>query len=163
MHYNYIRKKQIIKASITEAWDFFSNPNNLAALTPKSMNFLVTSEPIENIYEGQIITYKVSPILGIPMKWVTEITHVKPPFKFIDNQLIGPYKLWHHQHHFKPVPEGTLMTDIVYYSVSPFHLGGITDQLFIRKQLNNIFDYRHEHIEKLFNQISPKEKIKMTV
>jgi len=163
MHYNILKKKQILKVGIEEAWDFFSNPQNLAIITPNELNFNVTSEPSEKVYAGQIITYTVSPMLKIPIKWMTEITNVEPPYKFVDNQLIGPYSLWHHQHHFKAVPEGTLMTDIVYYSISPFKLGRIADALFVRSQLNKIFDFRYQRIEELFNTKSSSKQIKKTV
>ncbi len=163
MHYNSLKRKQLIKVSIDEAWEFFSSPKNLTKITPKSMNFVITSEIPEKAYEGQIITYKVSPMLGIPMKWMTEITNVKAPYRFVDNQLIGPYKLWHHQHYFETVPEGTLMTDIVHYSISPFLLGGIADKLFVRRQLEQIFDFRYEQIEKMFNQKEKSVNAKMTV
>lgn len=151
MHYNYLKKKQILKVGIEEAWEFFSNPENLSTITPPEMKFSIKSEPATNIYPGQIITYTVSPLLGIPIKWMTEITNVNAPYQFIDNQRIGPYDVWHHQHFFKEVPEGTLMTDLVYYSISPWHLGGIADKLFVRKQLNKIFDFRYQKIEELFN------------
>lgn len=163
MHSNYLKKKQILKVGIEEAWDFFSNPLNLATITPEDMSFVVTSEPTDHIYQGQIITYKVSPILKIPINWMTEITHVQAPYKFVDNQLIGPYNLWHHQHHFKEVPEGTLMTDLVHYSISPLKLGRIADKLFVRAQLNKIFDYRYQKIEEIFNQPKASIPLKRTV
>lgn len=163
MHYNQLKRKQILKVGIQEAWDFFSNPKNLAELTPKEMTFEVTSEPAENIYQGQIITYKVSPILKIPINWMTEITHVEAPYKFVDHQLIGPYNIWHHQHHFKEIPEGTLMTDIVYYSISPWKLGGIADSLFVKGQLNKIFDFRYQKVEEIFNNKKEDKPIKKIV
>ena len=165
MHYNYLKKEQILKVGIEEAWDFFSNPQNLAAITPKDLNFTVTSNLPDRVYAGQIITYTVSPILGIPMKWMTEITHVEPPYKFVDNQLLGPYNIWHHQHHFEEVPEGTLMTDLIYYSISPFKLGRLADSMFVRSQLNRIFDFRYQKIEELFNSnvIASADLIRMTV
>lgn len=163
MHFNVLQRKQLIKASIDETWDFFSSPINLSKITPKAMNFVITSDLPDKAYEGQIITYKVSPILGIPMKWMTEITNVEAPYRFVDNQLVGPYKVWHHQHYFESVPGGTMMTDIVHYSISPWLLGGIADALFVRKQLENIFNYRYEQIELMFNQKEKTSLSKMTV
>ena len=163
MHQNYLKKKQILKVGIEEAWDFFSNPKNLATITPEDMTFKVTSEPTDAIYQGQIITYKVSPVLKIPINWMTEISHVEAPYKFVDQQLVGPYKVWHHQHHFKEVSEGTLMTDLVYYSISPLFFGRIADHLFVRAQLNKIFDYRYQKIEELFNNKNSAKQIKKTV
>ena len=163
MHYNSLERKQLIKVDIEEAWDFFSSPKNLLKITPKEMNFVITSDIPDKAYPGQIITYKVSPILGIPMKWMTEITNVDAPHRFVDNQLVGPYKLWHHQHFFESVSEGTLMTDLVHYSISPWLLGGITDALVVRRQLEKIFDYRYQMVEELFNQKSKVSALKMTV
>ena len=163
MHYNKLERKQLIKVDIEEAWDFFSSPLNLVKITPKEMNFIITCDLPEKAYAGQIITYKVSPILGIPINWMTEITSVQPPYRFVDNQLKGPYKLWHHQHYFEAVPEGTMMTDIVHYSISPWLLGGISDKLFVRKQLEDIFDYRFQQIETLFNKKEKAPMAKMTV
>lgn len=165
MHYNTLKKKQILKVGIQEAWEFFSNPQNLATITPKELNFSIKSAPATNIYPGQIITYTVSPIMGIPIKWMTEITQVEEPHHFIDNQRMGPYDVWHHQHFFKEVPEGTLMTDLIYYSISPWKLGAIADKLFVRRQLNKIFDYRYQIIEELLNSkaANSTKQIKKTV
>lgn len=163
MHYNKLERKQFIKVGIEKAWDFFSSPKNLQKITPEKMKFIITCDLPEKAYAGQIITYKVSPLLGIPINWMTEITNVEAPHKFVDNQLIGPYKLWHHQHHFETVPGGTMMTDIVHYSISPFLLGGIADKLFVRRQLEDIFDYRYEQIEQYFNQTEKPNLVKMTV
>lgn len=89
-----------------QAWDFFSSPLNLAKITPEHMGFIITSdfEEGQNMYPGMIITYKVSPLLGIKLDWMTEITHVKEGEYFVDEQRFGPYALWHHQHHFKAIP-----------------------------------------------------------
>jgi len=170
MHYNKLIRKQIIPVGIQEAWEFFSNPANLAEITPDKMDFKITSDLPESMYEGAIITYVVKPLLGIPMKWMTEITKIEEPNLFIDCQLVGPYKVWHHQHHFKDLGDQTEMTDIVNYSVSPWPLGNIADKLFVHKQLQAIFDYRTEKIEELFNQQSQKNSkdqerssLKMTV
>ncbi|RYD55077.1 MAG: hypothetical protein EOP56_17045 [Sphingobacteriales bacterium] len=146
-------RKQLINRPIEEVWAFFSNPGNLATLTPDYMNFRVTSETdIEHIYAGQIITYKVSPLLGIPLFWMTEITQVRELQFFIDEQRRGPYRLWHHQHHFSRQDGKTLMTDIVHYQLPLYILGNIAHAVFVKKQLHDIFDYRHRTIESLFNK-----------
>ena len=134
-------------------WDFFAHANNLAFLTPKHMNLVPLSDPgKEPVYAGQVITYKVSPILGIPIFWMTEITHVEKHRRFVDEQRVGPYKLWHHQHLFEQTADGVLMTDIVHYSLPLGILGNIAHALFVKKQLRDIFDYRYQQIEKHFNQ-----------
>ena len=114
-----IKTKQTIPISIEEAWNFFSNPSNLPKITPSWLNLKVTSELPNKMYEGMIITYKVYPFAGIPSNWVTEITQMKEKIFFIDEQRFGPYKFWHHQHHFKETSSGVEMTDIVNYAL-PF-------------------------------------------
>jgi ligand-binding SRPBCC domain-containing protein len=102
------------------------------------------------MYAGQIIEYKVSPVLGIPLYWMTEITHVAQHKFFVDEQRFGPYSMWHHQHHFKEVPGGVEMTDIVHYKLPFWFLGDIANSVFVKKQLNDIFDYRFKAVEKIF-------------
>lgn len=146
-----IKKEQLVNASIDDVWSFFSDPNNLSKITPEHMGFEVTSEPYEGeIYPGQIITYKVSPVLNIKMFWMTEITHVVPKKIFVDEQRKGPYKIWHHQHLFEETNDGVKMTDIVHYQPPMWILGNIANNIFIRNQLNNIFDYRKKVVDTLF-------------
>ncbi len=151
MAYYQLHKTQFISASIEEVWDFISSPQNLKVITPEYMGFEVTSKNLpEKMYPGMIIGYTVKPLLGIRMVWITEITHVEEMKYFIDEQRIGPYSLWHHQHFIEPSGEGVLMTDIVTYSPPLGFLGTFANKLFIRKQLRNIFDYSSAIIDKHF-------------
>jgi ligand-binding SRPBCC domain-containing protein len=136
--------------SLEKAWDFFSDPNNLAKITPKEMSFTVTSKQPEKVYAGLIITYIIKPLLGIPVTWVTEISQVKENEFFIDEQRFGPYKFWHHQHFFKAVNGGVEMTDIVHYSVPFGIIGTIMNKLLIKKKVENIFKYRKEILTGIF-------------
>jgi ligand-binding SRPBCC domain-containing protein len=137
------------------AWDFFSRPQNLQHITPASMGFVVKSRYHgELMYPGQIIEYTVRPILGIPIYWMTEITHVDPNNYFIDEQRFGPYSLWHHQHHFKKIDGGVEMTDIVHYKIPYWFVGDLANTLFVKKQLREIFAFRTEVIEKKFGKMS---------
>jgi hypothetical protein len=102
------------------------------------------------MYAGQLIEYRVSPVLGIPLYWMTEITHVVEGQYFIDEQRFGPYSMWHHQHHFREVEGGVEMTDLVHYKVPLGWIGRIVNGLFVRKKLNGIFDYRYERVKELF-------------
>jgi ligand-binding SRPBCC domain-containing protein len=147
-----IQRSQLVKADIATLWSFFSDARNLAAITPSYMNFVITSPVPNTIYAGQIITYKVSPLLGIPLNWMTEITQVEKHIRFVDEQRIGPYKLWHHEHSFEQTPDGTIMTDTVHYALPFGILGRIAHSLFIKKQLKDIFDYRRDRIEELYNR-----------
>ena len=114
MAFYQLREEQFVPATIDDVWDFISSPANLKEITPDYMGFDITSENLpDKMYPGMIISYKVSPLLGIKMTWVTEITQVKEKEFFVDEQRVGPYSMWHHQHHIKSVDGGVLMTDIV--------------------------------------------------
>lgn len=146
-------KTQKLPSTITEIWDFISSPINLKEITPEHMGFIVTSNTgTEKMYPGMIITYKVSPLLGIKLNWMTEITHVRDYEYFVDEQRAGPYKLWHHQHKIEPIEGGVLMTDIVTYKPILGLLGSIANSLLIKKQLQQIFDYRTIALEKRFGR-----------
>lgn len=142
-----LKRTQHIKGDINKIWAFFSDPANLAKITPPEMNFKVTSPPEDHIYPGQVITYKVSPILGIPVTWMTEITHVDKNKMFVDEQRHGPYSIWHHQHIFKDQGDSVLMTDIVHYKPPFMIIGNIANSLFIRNKVEKIFDHREKIIE----------------
>ena len=115
------------------------------------MGFDITSgNQDEKIYPGMIITYTVNPLLNIPMKWMTEITQVSPKSYFIDEQRSGPYKIWHHEHHFKKIEGGVEMTDILHYKVPLGFLGNIAEKLLVRKKVQEIFDFRKKKLDKLF-------------
>ncbi len=153
MAFYQLRQKQILPITLEKAWEFFSNPANLNAITPDDMEFVITSPvPKGEIYPGQIITYKVSPVLNIPLAWATEITHVRSPYYFTDSQLHGPYRFWHHEHHFMETPTGVEMTDILYYELPFGILGDLVHRLFVRQRIESIFEYRQRKLEKLFQK-----------
>ena len=149
-----LKFEQYLPIPLAEAWKFFSSPNNLAKITPPQMKFVVTSDYDENtaMYPGMIITYKVSPFFGVKMNWMTEITHVKENEYFVDEQRSGPYALWHHQHHFKEVKGGVLMTDILNYAIPYGIIGRVVNRLVVEKQVRQIFEFRRKEIVKLFGQ-----------
>lgn len=142
-----LQTEQFIPISLAEAWDFFSSPANLAKITPAHMGFhIISRHHGEKMYAGQIIEYTVKPLLGIPLYWMTEITHVQEGSYFVDEQRFGPYVMWHHQHHFKEVTGGVMMTDIVHYKIPLGFLGDIAHWLFVKKQLKGIFDFRFKAV-----------------
>jgi ligand-binding SRPBCC domain-containing protein len=148
-----LKTVQKIPVSIETAWDFFSNPANLQAITPSNLGFQILSKHHgTKMYPGQIIEYSVKPILGIPIYWMTEITHVKDHHYFIDEQRFGPYALWHHQHHFKVIDGGVEMTDIVHYRNPLGFLGNIANTLMVKNQLQQIFSFRIQKVEELFGK-----------
>jgi ligand-binding SRPBCC domain-containing protein len=116
------------------------------------MGFVVRTEIPELMYEGLMIEYTVKPLLNIPMRWVTEIKTVRDHTFFVDEQRIGPYKIWHHEHHFKDLGGSVEMTDIVSYELPLGFLGRLMHGLVVRKKLDAIFAYRFDAVEKLFNQ-----------
>ena len=147
-----IKKEQFLNASIEDVWGFVSSPKNLKKITPDYMNFVIKSKNREEkIYPGMIICYKVSPLLKIPTSWVTEITHVEKNKLFVDEQRVGPYKIWHHEHLFKQEEKGVLMIDIISYKLPFGILGRLVNYFFIDKKINKIFNYRYDRMKEIFN------------
>lgn len=148
-----IYEEQFLPTSLEDAWKFVSDPHNLKVITPDYMRFNVLTKDLpDSVYSGLIIQYYVSPVFRIPMKWVTEITFVEPLKYFVDEQRVGPYRIWHHEHHLKAVEGGVLMIDRVTYQPPLGFLGSIANALFIAKQLKGIFVYRRKKLEQLFPQ-----------
>jgi ligand-binding SRPBCC domain-containing protein len=147
------KTEQLLPIPIEQAWAFFSSPNNLSKITPPEMNFNIvstTGSDGNEIFNGQKIKYKVSPLLGIPLHWLTEIDHVETKVSFTDKQLEGPYKKWEHTHTFIQVKGGTMMYDTIHYELPFSYLGKFAHWLFVRKKIENIFQYRKEILENIF-------------
>jgi ligand-binding SRPBCC domain-containing protein len=144
-----LKHQQLIRRSLTEVFEFFERPENLAKLTPVQLGFeILTPTPIE-MKSGVLIDYTIK-LFGIRLRWTTLITAFDPPNSFVDQQLKGPYSFWHHTHTFRQTIEGTIITDEVRY-VLPFGLlGRMAHALFIGRQLKRIFGYRAEYIENYF-------------
>jgi ligand-binding SRPBCC domain-containing protein len=143
---------QYVNASVEECWAFFSNPRNLQKLTPESMAFKITDFDNKSVYTGQIIQYIVTPLFGIKLPWVTEISYVKENSYFVDEQRFGPYSLWHHKHFFEAVEGGgTKMTDLVHYGLPLGFIGRIMNTLVVRNKLKTIFEYRVLKVNEIFN------------
>lgn len=145
-------RKSFLPISIDEAWDFFSSPKNLKKITPSYLGFEITSGEPGRMYAGMNISYIVKPVLGIPLKWKTEITEVKDNEYFIDEQRVGPYKLWRHKHIFKETEEGVEMEDIVDYILPLGMLGRFAHVLFVERQLNHIFNFRASVTDELWGK-----------
>lgn len=149
--------KQKIPVGLEEAWGFFSSPENLNKLTPTDMKFVITSAgEYKKAYPGMIITYKVSPVFNIGMHWMTEISQVKEYEYFVDDQRSGPFKIWHHQHHFKEIPGGVEMTDILHYKIPFGFLGKLAGLLFVNKRVRQIFEYRRKALVDIFGTMDAK-------
>jgi ligand-binding SRPBCC domain-containing protein len=147
-----MHRRQKVPISPEKAWDFLADPANLKTITPDYMGFNILSGDDRKMFAGQIIQYIVTPIAGIKMKWVTEITHVNEGKYFVDEQRFGPYKLWHHKHFINPIEGGTEMEDIVDYKVPMGYLGQAAHPFLVRPKLEEIFEYRQKKLTELFGK-----------
>lgn len=142
---------QTLRVGLAEAWAFFSDPRNLAKITPSHMGFEIHTPLPDKAYAGLVIEYTVRPMLGIPLRWVTEITHLEEGKMFVDEQRFGPYSFWHHQHIFKEIDGGIEMSDIVHYRAPMGPLGQIVQAVFINNEVKQIFAHRFKVLEETFN------------
>lgn len=141
---------QNLPISKSHAWDFLSNPKNLKRITPDYMGFKIINGMADKMYAGQIIQYMVTPVMGIPTKWVTEITHVDDGNYFVDEQRFGPYSLWHHKHFIKGIKNGVEMKDIIDYKIPLGIIGRIAQPILVAPKLKEIFEYRKNALIELF-------------
>ncbi len=147
-----LKTKQFLPIPLDIAWDFFSDPSNLSKIKPENMTFRMLSETPEKMYPGLMIHYKVSPIFNIPLNWTTEITEMEFQKYFVDEQRIGPFNIWHHEHHFEQTDNGVIMTDILHYDVGKWILGNIASLLFVDTKVQRIFEYRYKKLEQMFGK-----------
>lgn len=147
---SYLRREQLIPAPIEFVWGYFADPKNLNELTPPDMNFEIVTGGDIIMYEGQIIEYRVEYFRGLKSLWLTEIAHVREYEYFVDEQRIGPYRFWYHEHKFTPAGGGVLMTDHVTYAAPFGWLGDVVNVVWIRKRLESIFDFRRVKISEIF-------------
>jgi len=140
---------QYLPIDLERAWSFFSRPENLKLITPPELKLTLTSE-LDDMYEGMLIEYTVTPFLHIPLHWTTEITHIKTNHYFIDEQRSGPYRLWHHEHHFKQVGAGVDMIDLLHYDVGFGRIGKWANKWLISDQIDHIFEYRNNVLKSMF-------------
>ena len=142
-----------LAATLDEVWAFFSDPRNLPVITPPSLGLRITSPVPGEMYPGMIITYSVSPIAGIRLQWVTEVTHVVDRRLFVDEQRSGPYRFWHHQHHFREVPGGIEVRDLVHYALPGGPLGPLVNALAVRRRLADVFAFRERVLAQRFGVV----------
>jgi len=147
-----LHKKQQLPISLDEAWAFLSNPKNLKIITPDYMSFDIVSTIDRPLYTGQIIQYMVTPLLGIKTKWVSEITHIEDKKYFVDEQMYGPYSLWHHKHFVKEIEGGVELEDIIDYKVPLGFLGQLVHPILVKPKLEEIFSYRQKKLVDLFGE-----------
>src|SRR5262249_14357934 len=140
----YLHAEQLLPVDLQTAWAFFSSPNNLAKITPPEMGFIPLTPMADEaeIHTGMLIEYTVKPLLGIPLHWQTEIKTVEKPYRFVDIQLKGPYRLWEHTHTFTQTGKGVLMKDEVKYQLPLGPLGSVAHALLVRRKLQALFRFR---------------------
>lgn len=147
-----LSSKQKLPISLSEAWEFLSNPKNLKTITPDYMGFKIISGADKPMFSGQIIQYLVTPLPILKTNWVTEITHVVHHKYFVDEQRFGPYALWHHKHFIKEIPGGVEMEDIIDYKIPFGALGRLMHPFIVKPKLTEIFNYRTEKLIELFGE-----------
>lgn len=145
-----LKTHQILPVSLDEAWDFFSVPENLDRITPDDLSFEIRSGAVDRTYAGQLITYRIRPILNIPMLWVTEITQCVDRAYFIDEQRFGPYRFWHHQHKFRASDEGVVMEDELHFALPGGWAGELVASGFVKAKVDGIFTHRGKVLQELF-------------
>lgn len=149
-----LQRVQRLPVSVETAWAFFSDPRNLQRITPPSLDLRLRSGFETGVmYPGMILVFRVRPFLGLPVTWVTEITHVDEPRLFVDEQRFGPYRFWHHKHLFRPVSGGVEMEDLVDYALPPVPFPGIANRFLVGAKLVEIFDFRRHVLEELFGTL----------
>lgn len=148
-----LQRQQVLPITPQQAWDFFSDPRNLAMITPDWLDFRITSPLPARMYAGMLVSYRVHPLAKIAMAWTTEITQLREPEFFIDEQRFGPYRFWHHQHHFEPIAGGVCMTDKVHYALPFGVLGRLLHAGVVEKKLEEIFGYRRRILEQHFGSL----------
>jgi ligand-binding SRPBCC domain-containing protein len=143
-------REQFLPGQPELVWEFFATPRNLDTLTPPNLRFRIVGDVAPRMFAGQLIEYRIGLLPGVWTRWLTEITHMREGEYFVDEQRIGPYRLWHHEHHFAPAPGGVRMTDRVTYEVGWGPAGWLAERLWVAREVEKIFDYRAQRIAELF-------------
>jgi ligand-binding SRPBCC domain-containing protein len=147
------RKSQLLPISLPAAWEFFSDPGNLPAITPPRMAFRILSPAPARIYAGLILRYSVSPLPGYRTEWVSEITQARAPGYFVDEQRSGPYRLWQHEHSLRPVEGGVLVEDLIRYELPFGQVGALVAGRMVRRELEAIFAFRAQALQARFGAV----------
>lgn len=146
-----LHKETTVETTLEQAWGFIQNPANLNLITPDDMEFEIISDLPKAMHEGMLVEYRVRiPLMG-NRPWLSELKHIVPGRSFVDEQKIGPYKLWYHYHGLQSTSNGVKFIDHVTYE-TPFGIfGRVAHCLFIQKTLNRIFDYRAQKLGELLS------------
>ena len=144
-----VERRQFLAKEPRDVFAFFSRPENLQQITPDWLDFKILDVSTPELRRGTLIRYALRWRM-LPLRWTTEIVRWEPPHRFVDEQISGPYKLWHHEHRFEPQGNGTVMFDTVRHALPLGELGNIFAAPFVKRDVDDIFDYRSGRIRKLF-------------
>ncbi len=144
-----------LRAELPRVWEFFADPRNLREITPPWLDFRLVSAAPPRMYPGLLLEYRVRPFPGPAWPWVTEITHVREGEYFVDVQRLGPYRLWHHEHHFRTVGGAVEVRDLVLYVLPGGWAGQLALARAVRARLRAIFDYRERAVRSRFGEGGP--------
>jgi len=146
-----LRREQVVDASPDAVFAFFADPFKLEAITPPLLRFTVVTPPPITMGVGTFIQYRLR-VHGVPVRWDTLIQAWEPPQRFVDVQVRGPYRLWHHTHELSPLDDGrTLMRDTVRYALGFGALGALAHRLVVARDLEAIFAYRAQRVPQLLS------------
>jgi ligand-binding SRPBCC domain-containing protein len=152
MRIHTLQREQELPGTPTEVFDLFADARNLEAITPPLLRFEVITPGEVTMRVGALITYRLH-LHGVPISWLTSIQDWDPPHRFIDQQVRGPFALWHHTHELFPSgPDGTRMRDTVRYAIGYGPLGELAHRVLVRRDLETIFDFRARKVDDLLRR-----------
>ena len=146
-----LRREQVVDAPPDAVFAVFADPLKLEAITPPLLRFAVITPPPIAMGVGTFIQYRLR-VHGVPVRWDTLIQAWEPPHRFVDVQVHGPYRLWHHTHELSPLDgDRTLMRDTVRYALGFGALGALAHRMIVRRDLETIFAYRAQRVPQLLS------------
>ncbi len=145
-----LTRQQVVPAPLGEVWAYFATPKNLNEMTPPNMHFEIVHGGEVTMFQGQLIEYRVQFMPMLKSRWLTEIAHVENEAYFVDEQRIGPYRFWYHEHRFEAVTGGTRIHDQITYALPFGPLGDLVHAIWVGPRLHSVFDFRRDKIEELF-------------
>jgi ligand-binding SRPBCC domain-containing protein len=152
MRIHTLEREQELPGTPAKVFGLFADARNLEAITPPLLRFEVITPGEVTMRVGTLIAYRLH-LHGVPISWLTSIQDWDPPHRFVDQQVSGPFALWHHTHELSPSgPEGTLMRDTVRYAIGYGPLGELAHRVLVRRDLETIFDFRARKVEELLRR-----------
>jgi len=139
-----LERSQRVEVPVERAFSFYADGANLEPLTPPWLHFRLLNRQPLTLEAGALLDYRLR-LHGVPIRWQTRIEIWEPPHRFFDTQARGPYALWEHSHEFESAGEdAAVIHDRVRYAVPLGPIGALAHRLFVRRDLERIFDYRRD-------------------